>query len=1075
MEKQKGPGGGTRVTGRRVARCLSVVILASTASLLSDGAAADEGDIELLLEGVAEIGAPGAPGPMCVYGPDAFPVVVGATGETRAPVVTAARWESGRVVALGHGAYFERATIDTGDSGRLLENALHWAAGTGSARVGVVTGGAADQLLDWLLEAGFDAAETPLTAESLADVGVVAVELWEQGDAELEALSDFVRDGGGVVAVATAWAWAIYEHPELDLVEDFPGNRLLAAAGVQWADDQYPARTSSAGYAAEGSPDPYTHALAALDGAEAHAAGSLTLTQPEIDQAAATLDRTVRCLPPGDTLLAPRLRALVQSDERRWPTENEPVGTDDIVDRLAGVFYVTEHKRTAPRSVRAHPAAADFPGVVPEDAARVTRWVAVDTSRPRWHSTGLYAAPGELVMVNVPEAAAASGALHVRVGAHTDHLYRHSEWKRMPEISRRFPVSATRTPVANAFGGLIYVEVEPGVDFGTVTVEIEGAVTAPRFVLGETDADDWRAEIRDAPAPWAEIEGRNMIVTTDAREVRHLDDPASVAEVWDRVLDLSAELAAWNAPRASPERFVVDRQISVGYMHDGYPLMAHMDQAAHFVDATFLRSCQKDWRGSIWGMYHEVGHNHQSDHWTFDGTGEVTVNLFTLYVHEFLCGIGVADAGWPEPGGLTSPGDLQLRRQDFEKQHLARWESEPSLGLLMYAQLLQEFGWEPFRRVFREYLDLPVDELPANDDEKRDQWLTRFSRTVGRNLAPFLDAWGVSTSRAAEEEVSDLPVWLPAASGFPIRPVAGLGDLDDDGKDDVLVRHFNGRWYYYPMNGRRNIAAGRGTADLPVESTWSFAGIGDFDSIPGDEVLLRHENGRWQQHPMVGRRQRAEPEELALPRSLDWRLAAVGDFDGDGSDDVLLRHVRGHWRFQPIRGGVAMRDGAGGARIPGSLDFRLEGVGDFDGDGKDDVLLRHVEGRWFYYPMDGRDNAGPRVATDLPADRKWRLAGIGDFDDDGHDDVLLRHWEDHSWRYYRSADNKQAGSGIANLTRNPLYGVAAIGDLDGDGKADVLLRRNDGVWYYYGMDGRRVKDRGGASLTRNLVWQVARN
>ncbi len=59
-------------------RSLSVVVLASTASLLSDGVAADEGDIELLLEGVAKIGAPGAPGPMCVYGPDAFPVVVGA-------------------------------------------------------------------------------------------------------------------------------------------------------------------------------------------------------------------------------------------------------------------------------------------------------------------------------------------------------------------------------------------------------------------------------------------------------------------------------------------------------------------------------------------------------------------------------------------------------------------------------------------------------------------------------------------------------------------------------------------------------------------------------------------------------------------------------------------------------------------------------------------------------------------------------------------------------------------------------------------------------------------------------------
>ena len=46
--------------------------------------------------------------------------------------------------------------------------------------------------------------------------------------------------------------------------------------------------------------------------------------------------------------------------------------------------------------------------------------------------------------------------------------------------------------------------------------------------------------------------------------------------------------------------------------------------------------------------------------------------------------------------------------------------------------------------------------------------------------------------------------------------------------------------------------------------------------------------------------------------------------------------------------------------------------------------------------------------------------------------------------------------------------------MDGDGMADVLLRRNDGAWYYYAMDGRRVTARGGAALTRNLKWAVVR-
>ena len=187
--------------------------------------------------------------------------------------------------------------------------------------------------------------------------------------------------------------------------------------------------------------------------------------------------------------------------------------------------------------------AADFPGPVPDDAPRITRSLIIDTAVPRWHSTGLYAAPGELVTVTVPAEVAKAGGFRVRVGAHSDRIWHQPEWTRMPEISRRFPISTTKTLVANAFGGLIYIEVPSDADLGSVIVEIEGAVAAPLFVLGETDPVAWREEIRHAPAPWAEIVGRTMIVTTVSSEVRALDDPAAVAETWDRVLDLNAELA----------------------------------------------------------------------------------------------------------------------------------------------------------------------------------------------------------------------------------------------------------------------------------------------------------------------------------------------------------------------------------------------------------------------------------------------------------------------------------------------------------------------------------------------------
>ncbi len=758
---------------------------------LGSGASATEvnDDLDALLDGVAEVAMPpGGPGAMCVYGPEAFPVIVGAASSSvngaRAPVVAAGYWEGGRMVAVGSlGLLFLQSTLETAHNGRLMENALHWAAGKtrpDRPRIGVV--GNRDLRL-WLKQAGYDVVETALTIASLRTVDVVAMTMWDETEQEVSALLAFVRAGGGLVAQSSGWFWAD-RHPDLDLAGDFAGNRLLARVGIQWT-GLTANPTSTLGFTVDGPPDELTHAARALDAVEANG-----LTQPELAQATYTLTSTLYSLPPDDTLFAPRLHVLIEPDEYRWPSAERPVEEADLLDRLAATLFVTENLRTPAESVRAHPAAADFPGSVPADAPRLSRTVTIDATKPaghttspwsephkhRWHSTGLYAAPGELITVTVPSAVAAAG-LHVRVGAHSDANWNRTEWTRMPEIGRRFPISSTTTLAANAFGGLIYVEVPVNADLGRITVMIEGAVAAPIFVLGETDPAEWRSEIRHAPAPWGEIAGRNMIVTIPASEVRDLDDPAAVAETWDRILDLNAELAAWPSPaRVRPERFVIDRQTSHGYMHSGYPIVAQLDQPVNLVSVEHLRS------EGQWGPFHEVGHNHQSRDWTFDGTVEVAVNLFTLYVYEYLCGIPVARSyrEWADPRSQAMIANYDFDNPDFEL-----WKREPTLALYMYVQLQQAFGWEAYRQVFATYRALSDAERPKNDDEKRDQWLVRFSRQVRRNLGPFFEAWGVPTSAAARASIGELPVWLPSEFST-LTIVSGNGQHGAPG--DALAR-----------------------------------------------------------------------------------------------------------------------------------------------------------------------------------------------------------------------------------------------------------------------------------------------
>lgn len=82
--------------------------------------------------------------------------------------------------------------------------------------------------------------------------------------------------------------------------------------------------------------------------------------------------------------------------------------------------------------------------------------------------------------------------------------------------------------------------------------------------LGETTAEEWVKSIRNAPAPWAEMEFENIILTLQSDFVRGLERPDEVASMWDEIMRGVADLAAKPAKFPRKERFVADVQISHG-------------------------------------------------------------------------------------------------------------------------------------------------------------------------------------------------------------------------------------------------------------------------------------------------------------------------------------------------------------------------------------------------------------------------------------------------------------------------------------------------------------------------------
>ena len=220
--------------------------------------------------------------------------------------------------------------------------------------------------------------------------------------------------------------------------------------------------------------------------------------------------------------------------------------------------------------------------------------------------------------------------------------------------------------------------------------------------------------------------------------------------LWDKILDGYADFAGIPHHRLRPERYCTDRQISAGYMHSGYPIMTGLDVAPDFVNTHTILT-NGDGKTKSWGFFHEMGHNHQQSDWTFDGTGEVTNNVFALYILDTVCGVTTRTHPALEPAARQA----RLQKYLDGGAKFDQWKSDPFLALTMYIQLQQGFGWDTYKKVFAEYRRLPDAERPKTDQDKRDQWMVRFSRAAGRNLGPFFQAWGVPTTPEARASIAE--------------------------------------------------------------------------------------------------------------------------------------------------------------------------------------------------------------------------------------------------------------------------------------------------------------------------------
>jgi hypothetical protein len=183
-------------------------------------------------------------------------------------------------------------------------------------------------------------------------------------------------------------------------------------------------------------------------------------------------------------------------------------------------------------------------------------------------------------------------------------------------------------------------------------------------------------------------------------------------------------------------------------------------------------------------------------------------------------------------------------------------------------------------------------------------------------------------------------------------------------------------------------------------------------------------------------------------RSVKWsdhfapgrEVPAVGDFDGDGKDDIVAFT---HDDAADVY--VALSDG--GSFAPGQKwhdDFaswgRFPAVGDVDGDGRDDLIaftqgseaevyVALNEGGRFGAPLKWHDHFAP----------EGEQPRVGDVDGDGKDDIVTFTGGEASDVYVALSDGAAFGGGQKwNDFFAPDGEFPYVGDYNGDGKDDIV-------------------------------------
>ena len=278
--------------------------------------------------------------------------------------------------------------------------------------------------------------------------------------------------------------------------------------------------------------------------------------------------------------------------------------------------------------------------------------------------------------------------------------------------------------------------------------------------------------------------------------------------------------------------------------------------------------------------------------------------------------------------------------------------------------------------------------------------------------------------------------------------------LDVGPRTDCEISDIPGAWAYY-FTVRAYSRAGN-VSERSKEFVYTASGDASRRQETPTDLIFHHQKAgsvaRWQMKGL----EMVNSQIVGSPVDSAWKFAGVGDFNGDKKRDFVWQHKDGWIAVWLMNGAQVISANLLDPDRVTDTAWRVAAVADMDQDGKADLVWQHMDNGyiavWF---MDGLVRRETQLTTpNAVANPDWRLAGVGDFNGDALPDLLWRNSTTGTIAIWQMNGARQLASRVlAPSVTDPAWNVSAVADLNGDGVSDVIWQHTDGRFGVWVLDG----------------------